>query len=158
MNMMDSWWFRAMKIFLAVYVTVLFVDIILVLYLHDAVSDVRKQFRGGNVKISRKKERKQWEQIRARLRQDTVSQFKLAVLEADYVLDRSLQKVGYRGANLTEKLQNVDSMQYTQIEDIRAAHQLRNAIVHDEHYVVEREQAEKTLDDIESFLKTIGTL
>lgn len=157
-NMLDSWWFQAVKIFFAIYVTVLLVDIILVLYLHDAVSDVRKQFRGGDVKISKKKERKQWEQIRARLSQKTVSQYKLAILEADYVLDKSLRQVGYRGANLTEKLENVDSMQYVQIDDIRAAHQLRNAIVHDEHYVVDREQAEKVLDDVEAFLKTIGIL
>lgn len=154
----NSWWFHAFKIFMAVYVTVLIADIILVLYLHDSVADVRKQFRGANVTVLKKKDRKQWGQVRARLSRGTVSQYKLAILEADYMLDKGLSHVGYRGANLTEKLENVDAIQFSNIEDIRAAHQLRNAIVHDEHYVIEREQAEKVLDDVEAFLKNIGVL
>ncbi len=154
----DSGWFYVFKVFMAVYVTVLIVDIILVLYLHDSVADIRKQFRGADVTVLKKKDRKQWAQIRSRLSRGTVSQYKLAILEADYILDKGLSHVGYRGANLTEKLENVDTMQFAQIEDIRAAHQLRNAIVHDEHYVIDREQTEKVLDDVEAFLKNIGVL
>jgi len=87
-----------------------------------------------------------WHKILKRLETGLESEYKLAVIEADNMLDNSLKKMGYAGKGLEEKLEKLTSATLPNIEDVHQAHQMRNNIVHDPNYHLALEEARSTLD------------
>ncbi len=89
---------------------------------------------------------KEWKKIVGRLKKRNESEHKLAVVEADKMLDESLAQMGYAGDSLGEKLDKVKEDVLSNIEEIRKVHSISNAIIHDPDYRLRADQAEKTLD------------
>lgn len=89
---------------------------------------------------------KAWNRILKRLETGIESEYKLAVIEADDMLDSSLKRMGYQGATLEEKLQKLTSATLSNIEQIYEAHKIRNNIVHDPDYRLSLDETRKTLD------------
>jgi hypothetical protein len=87
-----------------------------------------------------------WGKILARLESGTESEWKLAVIEADDMLDSSLRRMGYLGQNLEERLQKLTSATLPNIEQVHLAHQTRNNIVHDPDFHLTQDEARKTMD------------
>lgn len=150
----NSTFFDFIKFFLAVYVLVLLADIILLFAMKGVGSDIRKGLRGMDMPIvSKSRMEKKWAKVKARLESNSVSQYKVAVLEADAVVDEMLLKIGYKGNNMSERLEQLGSGQLDYKDDLLEAHQIRNKIVHDENFVVDRELAETTIEVYEKFLR-----
>ncbi|MCA9364407.1 MAG: hypothetical protein KC736_00745 [Candidatus Moranbacteria bacterium] len=148
------WIVKALKVFLAIYVAVLVVDIVLVVIMLDPVGSVRKNLRGVDIPLTRKKTyAKQWAKIMMRLDGENESQYKVAVLEADQMADGILEKIGYKGTNIGERLQNATNAQLDYYDDILRAHYTRNQIVHDESYVIDKDKAHETLEIYEKFMR-----
>ena len=83
--------FLVLKILIAIYVTILLVDIILLIYLGDVKSQLRALRTGGYYKPTNEKETKRkWKKITKRLDDDDENQWKVAVLEADDVVNNYL--------------------------------------------------------------------
>jgi hypothetical protein len=57
--------------------------------------------------------------------------WKLAVIEADIILDDTLRQQGYQGASLGERLKDASNLQANTINDAWEAHKVRNRIAHD---------------------------
>lgn len=150
----NSIFFDLIKFFLIIYTLVLVADLVLILILKGVGSDIRKGLRGTDMPvISKSKMEKKWEKIKSRLKSESVSQYKVAILEADAIVDDILSRVGYRGNNITERLEQLDSNQLDYREEILEAHQTRNKIVHDESFVVDKKLAENTVAVYEKFLR-----
>lgn len=155
----ESMFFLAVKFFLFAYVAVLLADIVLLLVLKGLSSDLKSALYGADRPLtSKNKLRERWENIRGRLESANVSQYKVAVLEADALADEVLDGIGYAGATMTEKLQSVLGGQLETKELLAEAHEVRNQIIHDPHYVLTREDAtrylvlfEKFFDEVELF-------
>lgn len=79
---------------------------------------------------SRKKTRA-WEGIVSALKSENISDWKIAVLEADSLLARLMENLGYEGENLGERLKNVPKSDMKNLEDAWTAHKFRNAIAHE---------------------------
>jgi hypothetical protein len=92
-----------------------------------------------------KKLEKQWGKITARLDTGLESEYKLAIIEADSMMDDTLKRMGYSGESLGERLEKLTSATLPNIEDIKQAHQTRNNIIHDPDYSL-------SLDDARSLL------
>lgn len=89
---------------------------------------------------------KQWNKIVGRLEAGSEPDYKLAVIEADDMLESSLKKMGYDGQTLEEKLGKLSSATLKNIDQLYEVHRLRNNIVHDPDYRLTLDEAKKSMD------------
>lgn len=89
---------------------------------------------------------KTWTKIMARLDTGLESEYKLAVIEADSILDDILKRMQYGGASLGERLEKITVATIPNIEAVWGAHKTRNNIVHDPDYKLSLDEAKKVLD------------
>lgn len=105
-----------------------------------------------------KKVTKQWLKIKRRLETGLESEYKLAVIETDSLFDNILKKMGYSGETLGERLKKITPDILTNIEEIWAAHKIRNNIVHDPDYRLNLDEAKKTILIYEKALTELEVL
>lgn len=98
---------------------------------------------------------KVWNRIMARLDTGLESEYKLAVIEADSMLDDILKRMGYAGETLGERLKNLTSATLPNIEEIKATHQVRNNIVHDPNYELSLDDSKAALAVFEQALRDL---
>lgn len=108
--------------------------------------------------LGTKKALKQWMKIKERLETALESEFKLAVIEADAMLEDVLKKMGYKGETLGERLKQVNVDILPNIEEIRGAHQTRNNLVHDPDYRLSLDEAKKVISSYETALTDLGMI
>ena len=148
------------KIFIAIYIFVLLADFVMMLILRDVSQHLRVGLRGADLPlISKSKMQKRWDAIKGRLKGDNISQYKVAIIEADKIAEEILDGIGYKGANMSEKLEQVTGVQLDDhLESLKGAHQIRNKIVHEADYVIDKRMAEAVIGVYESFLKYLEYL
>ena len=150
---LSSPFFFALKVLLAVYVTVLFADIIMLLMIRGFGADVKTAFRGANIPLMiGKKTRKKWNKIEARLETGDYSQYKLAVIEADKIVDGIFKSMGLKGNDMIERMKTLNPEQLEAEEGLESAHKVRNRIINDPSYKIEKEETKETLDIYAKFL------
>jgi len=99
-----------------------------------------------------------WSKLKERGGPDLESDYKLAVIEADSLLDRTLASIGYKGESLEERLNQITLAHLSTLEEIKTAHKVRNDIVRDPDYRLNVEKAKeilsiykKTFEELEVF-------
>lgn len=99
-----------------------------------------------------------WEKIAARLETGEEAEFKLALIEADSMLDNSLKRLGFGGDTLQEKLDKTSSAILPNVADIKEAHRVRDNIVHDPNFILSHDQARKTLEVYEKSFQILDLI
>ena len=61
---------------------------------------------------------------------DSPSDWKLAIIEADIILDEILKDAGYAGTSLGERLRSISPERLRSLDDAWQAHKVRNQIAH----------------------------
>lgn len=61
---------------------------------------------------------------------DNPTDWKLAIIEADIILDEILKEAGYGGISLGERLKSISPSQLESLDDAWQAHKVRNQIAH----------------------------
>lgn len=61
---------------------------------------------------------------------DNPTDWKLAIIEADIILDELLKEAGYGGISLGERLRSISPTQLQSLDDAWQAHKVRNQIAH----------------------------
>lgn len=112
----------------------------------------------GAEKLNKRKALKAWLQIKKRMAAGGQNNMKLAILEADRVLDEILKASGYRGDNMNERLNQLSGHNLLDEEAVFHAHKLRNKIVADPSYNLGKEEAEKAIAVYQSALVGLGLL
>ncbi len=102
-----------------------------------------------------KKAYKQWSKIKSRLEKGSEQEYKLAVIEAESLIDDVLAKNGYKGDSITEKLSQLNSTLLPNIDQVSEAHKIRNNIVHDPDYKLAPDTAKRTLAVYEKALQDL---
>ncbi len=120
-----------MKILLAVLLIFILVDVLIVGYV--IVRRWRK-------KISPKRVEEIRDHWKAIIRNPD---HRYAIMEADKLLDLALGEIGYRG-NLGAKLKKCPRL-FSSLNDVWAAHKVRNNIAHQLHYRVDEGTYKKTM-------------
>lgn len=147
------WW---IKFFLAIYVAVLFVDIVLLLVLRGMGEDIKNTLMGAQMPLnSKKKTQKKWLAIEKRLDLNDNNQNKVAILEADKLIDEVLRDIGYVGKNMQERLDAADNNQIEEIDLLLEAHAVRNRIIHEDDFVVDKDEASRVIGLYREFLDGI---
>lgn len=127
----------------------LFIAIVIILiksipYLKETWLEI---FRGTDVPTYPKgKMRRKWEAIQRRMRTRKDSNYKLAVIEADNMLNNILEASGFPGKNMEERLKILTSDQFSNLENIKQAHKLRNKIIHDMDSEIKLSKAEQAIE------------
>ena len=138
------------KILAGVYVLILLTDIVLLLFQRGLGANLRQMRYGVNMPSElvnkRDKTKERWEKIIKRLESENVSEYKVAIIEADAMIDDLLKKMGYSGDNMGDRLAAIPSGQVAELDEIKAAHEIRNRVIHEEDFKVDKKFAHDVLE------------
>ncbi len=101
---------------------------------------------------------KQWEKVRERIDRNTEAEWKLAVIEADKLVDDILKRMGYPGESMADRLKAVKPEQLASLEALWDAHKLRNTIVHDPEFYASELEIKNAIDHYETFLREVQAI
>lgn len=99
-----------------------------------------------------------WQKIKKRLETGIESEAKLAIIEADTMLDTILARMGFGGTTLGERLERLTAVSLPNIEEVKQAHKIRNNIIHDPTYKLDLEEAKKIISAYEKALTDLQAL
>jgi|SRR6185437_11461855 len=86
------------------------------------------------------------------------SDLKVAIIEADKLLNEALREAGMMGTQIGDRLKKATDAQIPNLDDVWQAHKLRNQIAHESNFRLKRDLAERALGIYESALKNMGLL
>lgn len=88
---------------------------------------------------------KEWENIVKRLEAKDEANHKLAVIEADKLLDTVLKKLTIPGSTMGERLKAIPVSQLPSIDNVWQVHKLRNHLVHTTEFVLTDNKAKQAI-------------
>jgi len=97
-----------------------------------------------------------WEVILDHANSDNQAEWKLAIIEADNVLDELLKEIGYGGETLGDRLQSLDGSTFRTLSGAWEAHKLRNTIAHEQGLELSRRDAKKAIKLYEDTFRELG--
>lgn len=72
-----------------------------------------------------------WEKVIHHVNSSNPSEWKLAILEADIILSEMIEKMGYHGETIGDKLKKIERSDFNTIDNAWEAHRIRNSIAHE---------------------------
>jgi hypothetical protein len=127
-------------------------NFIQVAYLQDLI-ELKNQRAMGSGKME-----KEWQQIAQKLDSPNLADWKVAILEAEKMVEDVLARTGYSGENFSDRLKKAGPETLSDLEGLLASHQVRNNIVHDPDYRLEIRPASQALGAYEKALKDLEAL
>jgi hypothetical protein len=106
--------------------------------------------------MSREQIAARWKEIRKTSEQGVMGA-KLAIMEADTLLDAGLKSMMMPGETLGERLK-VACYKYPHLRDVWPAHKLRNSLAHEATFQISARQAKQALDQFERALKVLNVM
>ena len=114
---------------------------------------VWREIHGGNVGNAR------WQEVQAHLNSSNPNDWKLAIIEADVMLERMLEEAGYAGNTIADRLRSVSNRSFTTIDDAWQAHRVRNQIAHGgADFVLTQKIARETLIQYQRVFQEFGII
>jgi len=105
-----------------------------------------------------KKYFKVWLKILKRMEKNLEEEAKLAIIEADDLLNEVLEMMGYKGESLGERIKQVTEALLPNLDEISKVHQTRNNIVHDPTYRLNFDEAKRILKIYEQALQDLDAI
>lgn len=105
--------------------------------------------------------RKQWMTLVEKLEQQTEPRdYKLAIIEADALVDYVLQEHGYIGETMADRIRAIQpgDMATVGIEELWVAHKVRNDIAHSPQRIVSSREGQETLRRYKHVLEELHAL
>ncbi len=107
--------------------------------------------------LARKKKKdplilKYWDIIVKKIQTGTPENLRLAVLEADALVDYFLKKSGYAGEHMADRLARITPSEVKSLEKVWQAHRLRNDLVHTPGFIISANEARQALIAYRQFL------
>lgn len=85
--------------------------------------------------------------------------WKLAIIEADIILDEALKEAGYGGVSLGERLKSISPNQLRSLNDAWQAHKIRNQIAHNgADFILTKRLAEETIKQYKRVFAELGLI
>jgi hypothetical protein len=135
----------------------LFIAIIVIAAIAFGIWKIKRLFtRPEMYGLSREEIMERWGMIRKTGTQGIMGA-KLAIMEADTLLDSALKSMTMPGTTLGERLK-VACYKYPKLRNVWWAHKLRNQLVHESSFQIGQRQANQALDEYEKALKTLNLL
>ncbi len=87
-----------------------------------------------------------WAEITRHMDSAKEAEWKLAIIEADKLMDLVLQRAGFPGDTIGERLTNTQEGQIQTLEGLWEAHKVRNRIAHDLGYFLRYTEAKRAIE------------
>lgn len=114
--------------------------------------------KGGKRKyLNTDKYRSQWLTIEHGLDKTNEASFQLAILNADKLLDKALRERGFEGNTMGERMKSAKS-EWTKIDQVWAAHKIRNRIAHEPEFKLSYNSTRRALAVFKQALKDTGAI
>ncbi|HMO78900.1 MAG TPA: hypothetical protein PJ997_02355 [Candidatus Paceibacterota bacterium] len=90
---------------------------------------------------------KRWSNIQTLINSHNVNDWRQAIIEADIILEEMLDRMGYKGDSIGEKLKQVEKSDFLTLDSAWEAHKIRNRIAHKgSNYVLSKDDAERAIE------------
>lgn len=96
-----------------------------------------------------------WQAILSHLGSLNESEWKLAVIEADKLVNDLLIQKGYQGESMAERLSLIDKNEFKSLDLLWEAHKIRNRIAHKLDFKLEQNEAKKAISYYEEAIKEL---
>ncbi|MFH0779757.1 MAG: hypothetical protein V1928_02755 [Parcubacteria group bacterium] len=111
----------------------------------------------SNTGLNKKFIREQWNKINDLMIPGKEMNYKLAVIEADKLLDYALKALDFSGDTTADRL-NAAAYKHPKMKKVWWAHKVRNYIVHDAGYMIKFGETQRVLSLFKKALKILGGL
>lgn len=102
------------------------------------------------------KRTERWSDIKKRINSENISDWKIAIMDADSLIDEIVQKIGYRGGDLGERLAKIEQSDFENLQNVWEAHKIRNRIAHDgDKFQLTKDIVKSTFEKYEKALKEL---
>ena len=102
---------------------------------------------------------KKWDKIKKLLEKSKVdSQWKIALIEALDLFDKTLKRAGYAGKTLNEKLKELTEADISSLDKLKQASQICQDIVQDPDYKISKEKAGEVIEIFRNSLEELELL
>ncbi len=98
----------------------------------------------------------QWQIILDHAGSENPAEWKIAIIEADNILDNILKEIGYEGETLGDRLKSAGDSE--SVQQAWEAHKVRNAIAHEGGVELTQREAKRVIGLYESVFKRFGYL
>lgn len=142
--------------------------VLLVVYMFYRYIDARKQLEVLKKELDAKTELQfewlkhrpaknaRWERIEKLVSSSNQSDWRVAILEADSILDELLIKAGCSGDDIGERLRSLNEQTFPYLSLAWQVHKLRNVIAHETTYDLQKGETEDTIDGYHLIFKAMG--
>jgi len=93
--------------------------------------------------VDNKRVLRAWAKIMERMKTGQEAEMRLAIIEADQILDEILKVSGYIGKTMADRSGQLSSVNLSNIEMVWRAHKVRNRLVHEADYSISRVEVEE---------------
>jgi hypothetical protein len=88
-----------------------------------------------------------WVKVQEHINSSNPSDWRLAILEADIMLGDILEKMGYQGDSIGEKLRGIEKSDFLTLDQAWEAHRVRNQIAHEgADFLLNERDAKRTIE------------
>jgi len=96
--------------------------------------------------VSSKPKNERWKKVERYLAGDSPAEWKLAIIEADNILDELVKKFpSAKGENLGERLKSIEPSDFSTLNEAWEAHKVRNRIAHESDFIVSQREAREAI-------------
>ncbi|MEK7515122.1 MAG: hypothetical protein AAB608_01945 [Patescibacteria group bacterium] len=99
-----------------------------------------------------------WDEIMRHMESPQEAQWKLAIVEADTLLDLALARAGFPGSSIGDRLMRVTDGQIPGLDDVWGAHKIRNRIAHDIGFTLSYAHMRSALGAYARVLEDLGAI
>lgn len=99
-----------------------------------------------------------WDGIMQKYDDGKPDSLKIAVIQGDAMIDTILKNAGLKGEHMADRLDNIEPGELASFEDLWRSHKIRNNIVHNEAFILNKQIAEIAIKGYEKFLKEMKVL
>ena len=105
------------------------------------------------------KEDSRWDEILTHIEADTPANWRLAIIEADIMLDEPLRERGFLNASLADKLKELTRGDLASLDKAWEAHRVRNQIAHTgSDFILTQREARRVIGLYEEVLRELESL
>ncbi len=100
-----------------------------------------------------------WSDVMLHIQSGNPNDWRLAIIEADILLEESLEEMGLAGNTIGEKLKSASPTQFTTLDDAWKAHRVRNEIAHaGSDFVLTQKTAQETINQFKRVFVELGKI
>lgn len=113
--------------------------------------------RGRKYEFDKTDIKRRWQEIEKMIHSKKENDWRLAILEADKLLDLVLKSMAMPGKDLAERLRFA-SFKYTNLKKVWWSHGIRNRLVHEPSFYLSHGLAKRTIKKFKKALEEVGSL